>query len=193
MIRFMKKNKIFSLIIIITLITIISSIMILSLLDNEVKKEISNKALQIMQNKTIQKRIIEKQTLQSILCQNIFLIIMFWILGISMIGIPIILFFYILKILLLTWNIIFLIKYIHWNNIKFILLYLIPDFINNILLLITAYYSISYSILLIKLLFFKKKYPIHQITKNYLKIIIIISILGLIQSLIQAYIFPKIY
>ena len=193
MYQIMKKNKILTIIIIITIITIIGSIIMISLLDNKTKDEINNKAITIIQNKEIQKNIINNKNLIQTLYLNLSLIVICWLLGISIIGSPIILCIYILKTLLLAWNIFFILPHIKLNNILFILFYLIPQLITLLILFITTFFSISYSILLIKILFFKKNYPIQTITKNYIKIMIIILLINILQSIIEVYIFPKIF
>lgn len=192
MIQFIKKNKILSFLLIITIINIIGSMIILSILDDNIKKEITTKALKILQNKELQKNIIEKQPILKTINQNTFFIILFWILGISIIGIPIILFFYLIKTTLLTWNILLIVKYCNLNNLLFTLLYLLPNIITTLLLFIITFFAISYSILLIKILFIKKNFPIQQITKNYIKILFVNLTIALFQSIIQVFLFPKI-
>lgn len=192
MIHFIKHNKVFSFLLIITIICFIGSIFLTSVIDDNTKKEIHNNVISILSSKNIQKKMLTKDNFFITFYMNTFTIILIWLLGISIIGIPIILFFYLIKVLLLAWNIFFLFNHFTLSNSMFIFLYLSSSIFFILILFLLCYYAISYSIILIKLLFRKNNFSIKIITKRYIKILLIMIILSLIISLFEVYVLPKI-
>lgn len=191
MLKKIKKNKIFSLLLITSLIVFLLSIFLTSIIDKNTTKDITNKVLNIYQTQDNQIKFLTNKSLLSKLLQNSGLIIINWLLGISLIGIPIMLFLYFLKLLLLSWNCYFLIANINIKVIPFIILYMLSSIINFVLFFLATYYAITYSSLLIRIMLFKKNYPLQVITKNYTKILIIIITISIIITLIEVFILPK--
>ena len=188
--QYMKKNKILLLLVLLSIIIIIIGIFIPALLPNKVNKEINsnikNLLIQIKENKKI-----INTTPYITFIGNIITTLIIWSLGISIIGIPIIIFYYSIKSLYLSVEIILLLKNISQCNILFILIYSIFSILNILILFILVYYACNYSIILIKTLFMKKEYKIKKITYNYFKILIIIIILTTIYSITEIFILPK--
>lgn len=191
MIKFIKNNKILSILLFLTLITIIIGIITYAMIDNNIKKDINTNILNlknnIKTNKLITLNIIKNKILGNTLL-NTFI----WLFGVSIIGIPIILILYLSKVYILSLETISLLMNIKNTSILFIIVYLIPNIINLLIMFFLVYYSISYSSILIKLLFLKKEYNIKKITKRYIKILLITTILILISTLIDIFIIPKI-
>lgn len=192
MIRFLKQNKTFSFLLLITIITFISSIFLTIIIDSSIKNDIHQNVVSILKNRSIQKDIFLNSSFFHYFYQNASFVLLFWFLGISIIGIPIILFFYLLKILLFSWNCFFLISHFSISHLLFIILYLCSSFIVLLILFFIAYYAISYSNILFHLLFLKRNVPIYDITKNYLKILFFSLFCSMIFSLIEYFLFPKI-
>ena len=187
-----RKNRILFFLVIITIVSFIGSIFLTGIIDNTTKKDIHTNIIKILDSKDIQNKLLTKNTFFVSFSRNISVIILIWLLGISVIGIPVILVFYIFKVLLLAWNIFFLISHFSWSNFGFILLYLSASIIFLIILFILCYYAISYSLILINLLCKKRESSIHYITERYIKILLICFILSLFLSLIEGYFIPKI-
>ena len=101
-------------------------------------------------------------------------IIIIWILGISIIGIPIVIFMYLFKSFILGFSIS---SIIYSFGLKGTLISLIDMFPHKILLLIVVllmtFYSLSFSIKLIKHLFFKKQINFKEAFNKYFRILII--------------------
>lgn len=190
MIKQIKKNKLLAILLIISILTLILSLFLTSTINNTVKKDINKNIINILSNKEEQKALITDKTIINSIFQKISITGIIWILGISIIGIPITILIYITKVILLGWNLFFMIKNSKINNCLFIISYLLPDSITILILFFLTYYSLTYSILLIKLLFRKKHIPISNITKNYIKILIISIILELIITIIEVYLIP---
>jgi len=188
--QYMKKNKVLLLLVLLTIIIIIIGIFIPAILPNKVNKEINlnikNLVIQIKEKEQL-----SNTTPYITFIGNIISTLIIWSLGISIIGIPIIIFYYGLKSLYLTVEIILLLKNISQSNILFILIYSISSLIYLSILFILVYYACNYSIILIKSLFMKKEYKIKKITYNYFKILIITIILITVYSLIEIFVIPK--
>lgn len=184
------KNKILLTTIIITIISIIIGIIISAIIDDTAKKTIITNVNNTITN-FINYKIQTKELINKSLSSNLIIIII-WILGISIIGIPINLALYSSKILTLTIEIIYLLKSTTINNIPFIIIYLIPKLLSAGLLFVLLYYSLNYSILIIKLISKNKEYNLNKITKKYLKILIIFIFINTLLSIFSFYVVPKI-
>lgn len=187
--QYMKKNKILLLLVLLSIIIIIIGIFIPALLPNKVNKEINSNIKNLLIQIKEHKKIINTPYITFI--GNIITTLIIWSLGISIIGIPIIIFYYSIKSLYLSVEIILLLKNISQCNILFILIYSIFSIINILILFILVYYACNYSIILIKTLFMKKEYKIKKITYNYFKILIIVLIITTIYSITEIFILPK--
>lgn len=192
MISFFKKNKLFSFLLVLTIITFIGSIFLTAIIDNDTKLEIHNNVISILHDKSIQKKMLTNDNFFTIFYKNVTIIIFIWLLGISIIGIPIILFFYLIKVLLLGWNVYFLFSHFDFSNCAFIIIYLFSPILFLLILFLLSYYAISYSTILFKLVFKRREFSIYKITRRYIKILIMGSIVALILSLFNFYFVPKI-
>ena len=187
----MKKNKLLKILIILTIIIVIISIYLSATLDKTTKEEITNNII-VLKNTIKTSKITNLSTLIKSFSNNLITASIIWLLGISIIGIPIVLGIYLFKVLLLTLEIIFFIINIKYTNIFFIFIYLLPSILNILIYFILIYYSINYSLILIKVLFFKKDYKLKQITKRYIKILLLILLSIFITNLIEILLIPRI-
>lgn len=191
MISFIKNNKLFSLMILITLITFFSGIVCSSILDNETRKYISKNISNIILN--IKDRSIPTfSNYFKCFSNNSLYALSIWLFGISIVGLPIVIFLYLLKVFLFSIEFIYLFINIKQSNLLFIFIYLFPDIINILILFILAYYSVSYSIFLFRVLFLKKSYSLHRITTKYLKVYLFCLLIFIITSLLEILVIPKI-
>lgn len=189
--KLLKKNKLLKILVIITILIILISIYISATLDKQVKEEITNNIITLKNNIKTSK-ISNINIFTKTISNNLITSSIIWLLGISIIGIPIILGIYLFKVLLVSLEIIFFIINIKYTNIFFIIIYLLPSILNIGLYFILLYYSINYSIILIKVLFLKKEYKLKLITKRYIKVFLFILIGMIISSLIEILLLPSI-
>lgn len=189
MIKFIKKNKLFSFVLFITITTIIIGLLLPSILDDSITKEINNN-LNTYIKSIKENKLIYHELLKSNIINNLLFILIIWLMGISIIGIPIIIFLYINKVLIYGLEIVFLIK--GNTNIIFILLYIFPKTINLFIIFILIYYALNFSIILIKTLILNKKYNLKFIMMRYLKVFIIILILIILSIFIESFIYTNI-
>ncbi len=189
--QFIKRKKLLSILIIITIIVGLISLFLPAILDNKIKQEITNNIItlitSIKANKTLTKSYIYQTSINNILS-----ITVLWSLGISIIGIPILIIYYIAKLLTYSLELVFLIINYKQIPILFIPIYSIPYIINILIYFILIYYAISFSIILIKHLFFKKNYQIKEIMKKYIKLYFILLIGIILNTIIDILIIPSI-
>ncbi len=131
------------------------------------------------------------QLFKDILINNLFFIIIVWICGISIIGIPINIFYYFIKSFILGFTISsFILKY-KFKGCLISLLYLIPqNIINMLLFTIITYFSINFSFVLIYSLTKKKNFNIKYKFDKYSKVLLICIVGVVITSLYEGFILP---
>ena len=188
MLKYLKTNKLFTILLITTIMVFILGIILSSVIDNQTKEEINNNIYNMI-NKIKNNDLINTNILNH---NNFFSIIIIWILGISIIAIPIVLFIYITKVITVSLELSFLLLNIKKINLLFTILYLLPRIINIFIYFILIYYSINYSLILIKTIFLKKEYRLKLITKKYLKIFILVLISNILNSLLEIFIISKV-
>ena len=116
-------------------------------------------------------------------------IIVIWLLGISIIGIPIILFIYLFKFFVFGFSLSNIINSFGLKGILISLLDLFPHkFTFLIVLLVVTFYSLSFSIKLIKNLFFRKVINLKEAMKKYFKILIISLSISVFITLYEVFI-----
>lgn len=191
MIKIIKNNKTLSLLIFITVLSILIGIFLPALLEKEIKEEITNNIFSLIES-IKQNQPIDKAYIYKTFSNNTLSLTLIWTLGISIIGIPIIILYYILKTITYSLEITFLIINIKNIPIIYIPFYSIPCILNAILYFLLTYYAISFSIILIKILFFKKEYNLKNIMRKYIKLFFIILIGILISSIIEILLIPTI-
>lgn len=123
---------------------------------------------------------------------NMIFTIFIWIFGISIVGIPIILIFLIIKSFILGFSISSFIYFYHWKGVIASLIYIIPLIINLFTIVILSYYGILFSKNLNKLLFFKKEIRFKNIMRKYLKILLFSLLIITLSSIIEIYVVPNI-
>ena len=191
MIHFIKNNKLLSILIILSLIVFLIGFLSFNSLDSSIKKISLQNILDFISLIKSNSYSFSKIFIPTFFRDSI-LIIVIWIFGISIIGIIIILFFYFFELLLFSLEVSSLLFYIQKIPLNFLIIFTIIKSIKLFIYLIFTYYSSSFSIMLFRLFFLKKEYPIKKIFKRYLKLFILLlfCIIGII--LIESLLYSKI-
>ena len=129
----------------------------------------------------------------NILISNFSFIIVIWLLGMSVIGVPINVFYYFINFFILGFSVVSFVLTYKIKGCIFSLIYIIPhNIINTIIFTLIVYYSINFSLTLIFAITKKKSINFKQIINKYLKVLIFSSIILLLTSLYEGYIIPNI-
>ena len=123
------------------------------------------------------------------LFNNFIYVIVIWVLGISIIGIPIIIFMYLFKSFLLGFSISSIINSYGLKGILISLIDILPGkFLYLIIILLITFYSLSFSLKIIKNLFFKRPVNFRESMNKYSKILVICLISSLLITIYQVFI-----
>ena len=192
MLKFIKKNKLLSILLIITFFAIINGIFITAFFDEKINNEITNNITALVNQVRTGKYNSHFNVFREIKFNSIY-ILLFWLIGISIIGIPILIVLYLLRLFTVSFEMIFLIKNIKITGILFSLFYMIPKFINIIIYFFLLNHSVRFSIILIKVIFFKKNYNLSLIMKRYGIILILSELFVVLITLIENLLMPKLF
>lgn len=188
--RILKQNKLLSLLAGITLLVWIISIFLPAILPQESKKIISQNIERMVgeyQNNQISTfKNYRQEGLKDIEITSIL-----WIFGISIIGLPIEIFVYNTKVLLLGMELSSYIRNWKVGGVLFGVLYFIPKIIKIGLWFLLELYASYYSISLIKNIFLKKNIDIKKATTRYTKLLFILTIILWITLTLEIWILPK--
>lgn len=134
------------------------------------------------------------QALLYSLGNNLFYIAIIFILGLSMIGIPFIIMLIFLKGLTVGFTVSTLIGLYKYKGSLYSFIYIFPkEILSFISYIIIGYYSINFSILIFKQIFKKEKISIRKELEKYLVVLGITSFIGIITSLLDAYLYPNLF
>ena len=181
------KRKIFIILLVISIISLVVGILFLALLDNNGKKIVSDTIKNYVTNNNY-----DKKELLLLLKNNILITIVMWFLGVSLFGFIFEIIFLIVKSFTLGFSIS---SFIYTYKVKGIIIgfiYLLPRIFNLILYFILGFFAINYSIYLFKYIFKNKEYNLKLIMRKYIKILIISVFLLLCSTLIQFFVIPMI-
>ena len=181
--KYLKNNKIFMFMFVFSIISFILGIFFYYLIGDNNKELITSNINLLFNNKLV--------NYSDLFLNNILITSIIYILGISVIGIIIILPIYLFKVFILSFEFTSLIINLKFHNIFVILLYLIPNIINIIIYYIICYYAVSYSIFLIKNIYFNKSYNMFKISKKYLFIYLISLAFIILSSFLEIFILPR--
>lgn len=124
---------------------------------------------------------------------NLLFIIIIWLLGMSVIGIPVNIFYYFLKSFIIGFTCVSFVLTYHLKGLIFSLIYIIPhNLVNLAVFTILVYYSFWFSILLIYSILKKKNINFKPFTIKYIKILLFSIIIILITSIYETFILPNI-
>ena len=173
-----KKRKIFLIICIIILLSVIIGILYLAMLNKEGKEIVVNTVNTYFKDLNSSKAI--NNNLVNVLKNNIILTGIMWFLGVSLVGVIFEVLFLILKGFSLGFSI-----YIG-------LVYLLPSIFNLLIYLILGFFAINYSIYLYKYLFKNASINLSLLMKKYLKVLVLSLILLIISSVIEVFLIPNV-
>lgn len=190
-IDFMKKRKLFSSLIFILIIGIISSLIFVFLLSednfnlmkdsvNGYFNNISNNNINYLNNFIIS------------IFNNISIAVVIWLFGISIIGSLFIYVLFFIKCFTISLSFISIISLYGFNGILISIIYIVPYIISLGVLFVLSYYSISFSVILIKHLFRGFNYNRKVIVKRYVKALLFCCLLLFICSLLDVFLVPRI-
>ena len=183
MFKYLKNNKILSIMILLTLISILIGIFFYVYIKKDYYEIISKNIFLLFNNKKI--------NYKKVYINNYINLFIIWLLGISILGIILVLFLYLFKIFTLSFEITSMISILKGKNIIKISLYLLKGTIISSVYFFICYYAILYSLYLIKHLFINKHYDMHYITKKYIVILLFSIIIIFFVSLIEIIILKK--
>ncbi|MBE6160050.1 MAG: hypothetical protein E7157_03265 [Lactobacillales bacterium] len=130
---------------------------------------------------------------KNIFFSNFSFILIVWLLGMSVIGIPINIFYYFINSFILGFSITAFILTYKLKGCIFSLIYIIPHSIINLLVFtILIYYTINFSLTLIFAISKKKSINFKTIINQYLKVFIFSFIVIVLTSLYEAFVIPNI-
>ncbi len=188
MIKFIKRNKLLSILALLTILTFLIGILYPAVVDNNTREIISKNITDLISS--IKNNMSFKDFFK-LLSSNYTFIIIIWILGISIFGTIIVLILYLFKVFIFGFELSSLIINLKLSNIIFIILYTLPNLLYIAIYFILVLFSISYSITLFKMIFLHKNYTIRIITKKYIKVLLVSLLLILLLSIINIFITPK--
>ena len=126
------------------------------------------------------------------LINNIGIALIIWLLGISIFGCFIIFIIYFIKCFVVSFSFSSIIYVYGLKGIILSIIYSICYFINLGILFILSYYGVSFSILLFKYFFKNKDYNRIVIVKRYFKVLIISLVFIILNLIIDSYLIPRI-
>lgn len=185
-----KKRKIFLIICIIILISIIIGILYLAMLNKEGKEIVFNTINTYFKDLNSSKAI--NNNLVNVLKNNIILTGIMWFLGVSLVGVIFEVLFLILKGFSLGFSISSFIYVFKFKGIYIGLVYLLPSIFNLLIYLILGFFAINYSIYLYKYLFKNASINLSLLMKKYLKVLVLSLILLIISSVIEVFLIPNV-
>ena len=131
---------------------------------------------------------------KDIFLSNFSFIIIVWLLGMSVIGIPINIFYYFITSFTLGFSISSFILTYKIKGILFSIIYVIPHSLINIFIYTyLIYYTINFSLILIYSILKKKSINFKNIINKYIKILICSTLMILFTSTYEAFLIPTIF
>ena len=121
---------------------------------------------------------------------NTLTIISIWLIGISIVGIPIVIIILLFKAFILGFSISSLIYFYNFKGIILALIYIIPQVINLVTIIILSFFSITFSKNLFKMFFLKRTLNFKLLTNKYLKILGLSLVVMLLSTIIEVFIVP---
>ena len=183
------KKKLFKLLLIITILSLLFGILYVAIISNSNKILIKN-SFNSYFNQINTNSYNYINNLINNLLTNILLTIIIWILGISIIGIPISIIYLSYKSFVLSFSITSILYIYKLKGIIPMIIYTVPSLINLVVIFILTFYAVQISKKLYLFLFRKKDINIKYMINKYYKLLLIVIIILLITSLTSTYLVP---
>ena len=178
------QKRLYLLLIGLAFIAILSGIIFIFLISNSNKIFIKDNLITYFNNLSSSTTIFFKS-----LFNNFIYIIIIWLFGISIIGIPVVVFMYLFKSFIFGFSISSIIYSFGIKGMFYVLCDLIFNkFIYLVIILLSTFYSLSFSYKLIKYLFLKKSINFRDAMNKYFKILIISLTVSLFITIYEVYI-----
>lgn len=190
-IEFMKKRKLFSSLILVFILGVISSCLFVLFL-SESNLDLMKESVGIYFNNINSDKINYLNSFIISLFNNISIGIIIWLFGISIIGSLFIYLLFFIKSFTISLSFISIIMLYGVKGILISIIYIIPYIIILAVLFILSYYSISFSIILIRYLFRGLTYNRKVIVRRYVKILGFCIILLIFCSILDVFLVPRI-
>ena len=188
-IDFMKKRKLFSILLFVFLISFILGCFFIFFISDD-NKVIVKDGIELYFNGLSNLNYTENFIVS--LINNIGIALIIWLLGISIFGCFIIFIIYFIKSFVVSFSFSSIIYVYGLKGIILSIIYSICYFINLGILFILSYYGVSFSILLFKYFFKNKDYNRIIIVKRYFKVLIISLVFIILNLIIDSYLIPRI-
>ena len=182
-----KKRKIFLILLIICIISILFGILFLAILDKNGKMIVSTTMTSYIKNLNY-----DRKELFLLLKNNVLITIVMWLFGISLFGVIFELIFLVVKSFTLGFSISSFIYTFKLKGIYIGFIYLFPNIFNLVIYFILGFFAINYSIYLFQYIFKNKEYNLKLIMKRYIRVLLISIFLLIISSLVSYFIVPNI-
>ena len=182
-----KKRKIFLILLIICIISILFGILFLAILDKNGKMIVSTTMTSYIKNLNY-----DRKELFLLLKNNVLITIVMWLFGISLFGVIFELIFLVVKSFTLGFSISSFIYTFKLKGIYIGFIYLFPNIFNLVIYFILGFFAINYSIYLFQYIFNNKEYNLKLIMKRYIRVLLISIFLLIISSLVSYFIVPNI-
>ena len=183
------KKRLFKILLIITILSLLFGILYVAIISNSNKILIKN-SFNSYFNQINTNSYNYINNLINNLLTNILLTIIIWILGISIIGIPISIIYLSYKSFVLSFSITSILYIYKLKGIIPMIIYTIPSLINLVVIFILTFYAVQISKKLYLFLFRKKDFNIKYMINKYYKLLLIVIIILLITSLTSTYLVP---
>ncbi len=184
-------NKLLRILTIITVISFIIGILFISILSDS-NKDIIKSSINTYFNGLFNGQFTYFKSIMSISISNIILTLFIWIMGISIVGSVIGILYLIYKSFLVGFSLVSIIYTFKVKGILLGLIYIIPEVIFLVIYFFLVYYSTSFSNILIRYLLERETFDKNRYLKRYIKILLIILGLVIINSFILVFIIPNI-
>ena len=188
-IDFMKKRKLFSILLFVFLISFILGCFFIFFISDD-NKVIVKDGIELYFNELNNLNYTENFIVG--LINNFGIALIIWLLGISIFGCFIIFIIYFIKTFVVSFSFSSIIYVFGFKGIILSIIYSFSYFINLGILFILSYYGVSFSILLFKYFFKNKDYNRIIIVKRYFKVLIFCCLGIVLNLIIDSYLIPRI-
>ena len=186
----MRKRKLFLILLVMIIISIILGILYLAIIDKSGKSLVKNTVFDYI--KGFSGSFDVKKELILSLKNNVILTLVMWFLGVSLFGVLFEIIFLAMKGFTLGFSISAMIYTFKLKGLYIGLIYLLPSIFNMIVYFILGFFAVNYSIYLYKYLFKNKDINLKYLMKKYLKVLLISLVLLIVSSIVEVFIVPNV-
>lgn len=188
---FIKKKKLFSLLIFVGILGGILGSVFLFLLNEDMNSVMSN-SINTYFSDIASGNINYMDNFIVSIINNLCMCFGVWLLGISVVGCLLVIVIFGLKCFMTSVSFIGIIKVYGYKGLLLSIVYIIPYIINMMVLFILSYYAISFSILIYKYFFRGADYNRKIIVKRYIKVLLCCIGCFIVTTIIDVFLIPRI-